>query len=77
MTWPKAKRTPYMERGIVRKRCIRCGDKARFQWNVCADDGYRPICAECDVALNELVLCWMGDPDWKPKIARYREWVDA
>jgi len=34
---------------------------------------YRPLCLACDVALNELVLQWMGFPDWQEKIARYKE----
>jgi transcription elongation factor Elf1 len=65
---------PYTEIGIRRLKCIRCGKQASFQWTICADGNYyRPICVECDIALNELVLRWAGFPDWEEKIAAYRE----
>jgi hypothetical protein len=66
------RRKPYTEIGVRRLKCFRCGQRAEHQWNVCADGCHRPICVECDVALNELVLRWMGDKDWKEKIRRYR-----
>lgn len=65
---------PYTERGIGRMKCVRCGEKARFQWSACADGNLqRPICARCDVLLNELALTFMGDPDVEQKISAYRE----
>lgn len=61
--WNIKRRTPYTEMGIARKQCIRCQDKAEYQWNICSDGGfYRPICAECDVELNRLVLNFMKHP---------------
>lgn len=53
-------------------RCIRCGKRAVFQWQVCADGNvWRPLCPTCDVALNRMVLQWMGDPAAEAKIKRY------
>lgn len=68
------RRTPYSERGIRRVRCFRCGAPSRFQWQICADGNvFRGLCSECDVALNELVLRWMGDAEVDVKIAAYRK----
>lgn len=69
---------PYLEGGISRMGCFRCGAPARFQWQVCSDGRqYRPICRECDIALNLLVLEWMGfEPDQvADKMAAYALWV--
>lgn len=65
---------PYTEIGIRRLKCFRCGAPSpETQWNICADGNvFRAICAACDVAINELVLRFMRDPDWKSKILRYR-----
>ena len=63
MTWPKSRQQPYTATGIKRLRCVRCGDRADSQWQVCADsNNYRAICTACDVALNRMVLDWMGHP---------------
>lgn len=68
------RREPYTEIGVRRLPCVRCGQPARFQWNVCADGNlFRPICTACDIALNELVLTWMGDPEAAEKIVAYRQ----
>lgn len=67
-----ARTKPYTPRGIRRKPCYRCGNPARFQWEICADgNAYRPCCAECDAALNALVLRWANDPEAEAKIAAY------
>ena len=66
------RKAPYTAIGITRLPCFRCGEKAFSQWQVCADKGtYRPLCAECDLALNDLVLRWMLDPQAEVKIAKY------
>lgn len=66
------RRRPYTEREIGQLRCVRCGALGVFQWNACADGNlWRPICLECDVALNLLVLTWLGDPDAEAKVAEY------
>ena len=67
---------PYTERGLRRLRCSRCGaKKPQFQWQICSDGNlWRPICGECDIELNELVLKFMNDPDRKRKMKEYRKW---
>lgn len=66
------RRVPYTADGIKRLPCFRCGKSAATQWQVCADKRlFRPICIDCDVALNLLVLNWMNDPDAKAKVADY------
>lgn len=66
------RKEPYTDRGIERMKCVRCGAKAMFQWNACADDNlWRPICLDCDIELNRMVLEWMGDADAAVKVARY------
>lgn len=69
------RREPYTEIGVRRLPCVRgCGRKATQQWQICADANlYRPICTECDIELNAMVLRWAGDPDAEMKIATYRE----
>lgn len=64
---------PYTETGIKRLKCLRCGEQASSQWNICSLDGaYFPICRECDIKLNKLVLKFMRFQDWKDKIERYK-----
>ncbi len=79
MTHPRhGRRKPYTEGDIERLPCFRCGKPAQQQWQICADDNlYRPICRDCDLALNELVLRWMGFPDWREKTGRYRAYLDG
>lgn len=68
------RKKPYTEIGIRRLKCFRCGRGARYQWQICSDgNAWRPLCAECDVELNEIVLRWAGDPDAELKINAYRE----
>lgn len=67
-------RPPYSAGGIRRLTCSRagCGRKAYATWGACADDNVqRPLCAECDVEVNRIVLDWMGDPDAIEKMAAY------
>ncbi len=66
------RKTPYTEIGVRRLPCVRCGKKSHCQWNICADNRlFRPICRDCDIALNELVLKWAKDPEWKQKMEAY------
>lgn len=68
------RKTPYTEVGIRRVPCYRCGKPASFQWQACADGRlFRPLCLNCDIALNKLVLHWMGDPDADMKITKYKQ----
>lgn len=69
----RGRKTPYLEKGIGRVPCVRCGRPSVHQWQICSDDRlYRPVCERCDLALNVLVLKWMGFSDWKEKIAKYK-----
>ena len=66
------RKEPYTDKGVRRCKCVRCGQSARFQWSACADNNlWRPICLECDIALNRMVLKWMGDPEARNKTDRY------
>lgn len=66
------RKRPYTARGIRRLKCVRCGKQAHATWNACADGNIRrPLCLDCDVALNELVLRWMGFKDWRTKMRKY------
>jgi hypothetical protein len=68
------RRKPYTEIGIRRLPCVRCGSKARFQWQICADGNiWRPLCGECDVALNAMVMRWVWGDTREDDIRRYRE----
>lgn len=67
------RRKPYTDAGIRRVPCAKCGKPSRTQWQICADGNvFRGLCAPCDVALNELVLGFIGDSEWREKIAAYR-----
>jgi len=58
------RKKPYTEIGISRMKCFRCGAKASQQWQICSDGNqYRPICVDCDIMLNEMVIKFMGLPD--------------
>lgn len=62
MTWKKhGRKKPYTVIGIERLPCFRCGNPAYHQWQICADGNlYRPVCLDCDIELNEMVLFWFG-----------------
>lgn len=68
---------PYTSIGITRVKCFRCGNKACTQWQICSDGGqFRPLCKECDIALNALVLDFMNFPDKTQLMAKYIEEFD-
>jgi len=68
------RREPYTDIGIKRLPCCRCGQKARYQWSICSDDNlWRPLCIECDIAMNKMVLEFIGFNDSKDKIKQYIE----
>lgn len=76
MSWPAGRREPYTKIGIRRVGCIRCHRPAMFDWSICADNNaHRPICVECDIDLNRMVLEWAGDPDVEMKMEAYRNRV--
>lgn len=58
--------------------CVRCGNQAHAQWQVCADDqNYRPICKSCDYEINAFVLYYMKIPDAQKKLDAYQEKFNA
>lgn len=78
MSWKVKRREPYTSAGIARLKCIRCNAPARFQWQCCADNNnWRPVCRDCDVALNRLVLDWFGHPGAAEKITAYEAKVQS
>ncbi len=71
------RKKPYTQIGIRRLKCFRCGNRAECSWQACADDRlHRPLCPECDIALNEMVLKWMGFSDWREKMEKYMAKAD-
>lgn len=74
--WQRRFRRPgrrqYTQAEIAAADCFRCGDPATFQWQCCADGNtWRPLCLACDLALNALVLDWMGHPNADQLMAAY------
>lgn len=65
---------PYTAKGIKRVPCPRCGAPSSQQWTICATfHAYHPICLECDIAINRMVLEFMRFPDVDKTIAAYRK----
>ncbi len=55
---------PYTERGIRRIPCPRCGKPSVHQWQICATGRiFMPMCAKCDVELNEYILTFFNYPN--------------
>ncbi len=70
------KTKPYTARQIVKLACVCCGQPAKYQWNCCADGNvWRPICPECDILMNEIMLSLVRDPDRYQKMLDYAAWV--
>ena len=72
-TWKlHGRKEPYTAIGISRVPCFRCGKPSMHQWQICSDGRlFRPLCQECDIAMNEMVLKWMGFEDWEEKLNAY------
>lgn len=73
------RRKPYTDIGIKRLTCHRsgCNNKATRQWQICSDGNtYRPICDSCDIALNKLVLEFMGFEDSDNLISKYSQEIN-
>ena len=64
---------PYTTAGIRRLLCVRCKiNRASVQWQICADDSiYRPLCSECDLKLNRMVLVFMKFQGIRDKMKKY------
>ena len=75
--WMIKRKKPYTQIGIERLSCIRCGEPAQYQWQICSDgNNYRPICGACDIALNKTVLKFMRHPHYNQLIADYEATID-
>lgn len=63
LNWWHKRKKPYTEIGVRRLPCSKCGEPGFSQWSICADQSnYRVLCLKCDIALNKLVLNWIGHP---------------
>lgn len=65
------RKQPYTNEEIRYLKCIRCGSPATHQWITCADGLYRPICRECDIQLNRIVLRFLFPGENDNKIKQY------
>lgn len=64
---------PYTKLGLTRLNCIRCGEPAKTQWQICADSNiYRPICLQCDFDLNVMVMHWAFGYTREEDILKYK-----
>ena len=73
---PHRRIKPYTKIGIKRLGCFRkgCGNKATRQWQICSDGNtFRPICDECDIELNRVVLEFMGFKNHETMRKEYRK----
>lgn len=69
---PIGRAKPYSLAGIRRCRCRRCGKAASAQWSICANGNRQvPICTACDIALNRMVLTWLGADRVDDRMAIY------
>jgi hypothetical protein len=74
MSHGPGRRKPYTAAGILRVPCVRCGAPSRYQWQICADGRlYRPLCAPCDIELNEMVMRWVWGHAREDDLKHYRE----
>ena len=63
----------YTTEEIEKTSCCACTAKAVHQWKCCANGNrYLPICIDCDVDLNEMVLMLMRVPNRTRLMAAYR-----
>jgi hypothetical protein len=70
-----ARRRPYTVIGIRRLKCARkgCPNRAAATWQVCADGRiYRPVCPDCSVELDHLVLALLGGPRGRRRRKPYK-----
>ncbi len=68
------RKKPYTQLGIRRFKCFRkgCNNQAIHQWSICSDGNVqRPICLECDIILNKIVLQFMEFDNVDELIERY------
>lgn len=69
------RKTPYTEIGIKRLKCFRndCNNKAMYQLQIRADNNvYRPICLDCYIEINKIVLDFMGFDNQVEMMNKYK-----
>ena len=79
MITSKGRKIPYTDVGITRMNCFRkgCNNKAKYQWKICAAGNlWRPICKECDIILNKLVLDFFCFENKDKMIEKYKEEIN-
>ena len=55
------RKKPYTTIGIGRVPCARCGLPSVYQWSICANGNrYLGFCSDCDVAMNAMVMEFVG-----------------
>jgi hypothetical protein len=68
---------PYTKAGLRRMPCAHCAKPAARQWSLrpCAIGrmGWYPLCINCDLALNEIVMDFLNVPDRVERLAAYRD----
>jgi NAD-dependent SIR2 family protein deacetylase len=64
---------PYTRRSIKRAQCVRCGERASDAFTICAAGTHRqlPVCKECDIAINAMIVRFLGFPDAEQMIETY------
>ncbi len=66
------RKKPYTEIGIRRLKCRRCGKKCVAQWSACANNmQYIPMCLDCDIEINRMVLEYFNIPNRKLLMKEY------
>jgi len=78
---PGKKDKPYTKKGIRKAPCVRCDDEkhgheklACYQVHVDAEPGWwRPLCESCALALQRLMLEFLGVPELDEKLLEFRE----
>lgn len=72
------RRKPYTKIGISRKPCPRCGKPSVHQWQACANNNlYVPICLDCDIEINRMVLEFLKIPNADKMIEKYKQEQNA
>lgn len=68
------RKKPYSAIGIRRMKCASCTQRAEYQWNCCANGNYWvPLCARCDVMMNDLMMRFVNHPHHGKLMKRYRK----
>lgn len=68
-------RNPYLKTEAACTRCVRCGASGYGQWSGCAVARYYILCGKCDTEANQLFLQWLGHPETKNIMQRYKRRV--